>query len=617
MNVKCGTAHTGRFAVLAILFGVITTIFTYSGFGVGDAVEQLLLVFRSLDHAFIPGDVYTNANMDSIVRLHYTHLVTALAGSEHNVPRVFQLLTLYANVAISVVTFFFARDLFKSCNQAGIYASALTMSVTTFGLGWLTTIYQTAAIPAAVAIPLVLGAIWGAYRGHLMASMVLCGVAGLIHPLIGLEIGGLILAMATVGHVLAKGIPPRTFWKKFAPGLLIYACFAVILVLPQLSQTEMDAALFIHILAFFRAPHHYLPSSFGLSRYVYAAAFLGSSLVLFHRVRHARTCSSSLFIALLVVFIVLFCIGGYLFVEIIPSRIWVIAQPFRLLYFVKWIGLILVAGAVADANPLSSTRALYLVGALNPLSLAGGVFSQAFREWLERKRSGWSSLFDPSLVLLLMIIIFWQVSSGRASAMPMVSVVLLCVFTLLILAFGAFSRKALCSTLAAGIALAVIAAFFHGHLQRLAHTPPLRHTAENWSSNYRPEQGPDGDAVASFARQSTPDNSVFLTPPLWCQFRLLARRAIVVDFKTMPWPDAAMQDWYGRVTNCYGMPAGCGFDLVPEFDRHYRALNDDQLHALRDRYRFSHAVLYSSTPTRLKVLFQNETFKVVDLGDGQ
>jgi hypothetical protein len=392
--------------------------------------------------------------------------------------------------------------------------------------------------------------------------------------------------------------------------LFVITPFALASILPQFSQAGIASDLFIYIVAYFRNPPRYVPSTFGLSEYISAAAFLYAVIVFYLHWRKAQEGPHNLMLAIIACIVLLLCLGGYVFVEIFPVRIWVIAETFRLLYLVQWIGLILIAGTISGKNLEGSTKALYLVSALHPLSMGIAVLSQSLRERLESKRKGIGRILNPYLMLPITIaLVLWE-SVPRT----WISISLLVIFVLLILASNTFSRKIFYSSLLAGAITSLVFVTSVGRLPSIGQSSAIGRLAENLSLGIESELGPEGDEVAAFVRQSTPEDSIFLTPPNWGQFRLLARRAIVVDYEAFPFADLAIAQWYERLITCYGNPAKRGLAMMDELKEHYRHLDDNTLLALQQRYKIAYAVLYKETPTSFEVLFQNSQYKVIRLG---
>jgi hypothetical protein len=125
-------------------------------------------------------------------------------------------------------------------------------------------------------------------------------------------------------------------------------------------------------------------------------------------------------------------------------------------------------------------------------------------------------------------------------------------------------------------------------------------------------KGDDVD-VARWAGRNVEADAVFVIPASLGSFRLHARRAVVVEWKALPFEELAMRDWRERIRFCYGEVASTGFAGQDEMDASYETITDGALGAIRDRYGARFAVLYRETPTRLPVLFANATYQVVAL----
>ena len=111
----------------------------------------------------------------------------------------------------------------------------------------------------------------------------------------------------------------------------------------------------------------------------------------------------------------------------------------------------------------------------------------------------------------------------------------------------------------------------------------------------------------------TPETAVFLTPPMFGRFRLVARRAIVVDFQCFPFQDAAMVEWKRRLRDCYGEVEGVGRAARSKMDVNYRRISERRMVFLARKYDVSYAVLYRNTPCKFLVVSENKSFKIVSL----
>lgn len=329
------TKYRLSYLVTVILFGILITVVKYQGFGVADQVEQLPLIYRAIDSNYLTNDFFVNSASVSVTRFWYSQLLAALAGTKTNLPLVFFLVTMVVNVAISVITYLFASKLFNGSAISGLYASAATMLSVTFAQGWNAEIFYSVLVPAAIATPLLLGAIWATLDKKIVASTILCVLAAVFHPLMGLEAGFLLLFSYIAVAVLEK----RSLLHYRIPisvSLLMLALTTIAILYYEQRGPRLSADEFIYILAYLRHPHHYLPGTFSLENYYYAVAFLLSAAFVFVS-RRVRNVGYDKGIVITTVSILLLCVGGYLFVEVFPSRLWTTAQTFRLLYFLKWL----------------------------------------------------------------------------------------------------------------------------------------------------------------------------------------------------------------------------------------------------------------------------------------
>jgi hypothetical protein len=131
---------------------------------------------------------------------------------------------------------------------------------------------------------------------------------------------------------------------------------------------------------------------------------------------------------------------------------------------------------------------------------------------------------------------------------------------------------------------------------------------------------PDYLAVCDYAREHMPIDAVFLVPPAEEQFRLRARRAIVVNFKGVPQFSGELIEWRHRL--CDVLDLDTLSSLPHRFDRALAAIADDydQLPAqhlarvaglYRARYVVtSHAV---SFPPPARSVFESGGYHLYDL----
>lgn len=589
LSDRATNAPLSRYLLLCVIIASIFTFFTYRGLGYGNQKEHLPIIMRAMDPDFLANDFFTNASDGAIARSFYANVIGFLAGTEQNLPITFILLTLCTNIALTIVSFFFGRYLFLNSSPKGLLAAVLVMSISTFKLGGGSHFLLTKSlIPSAIAMPLLTGGIYLTARKKLAAGMLVSGIGSLFHPLFGLEVCGLLFAGYLGTTLLMHRKLEKSHWKQLLISTAILILFAAPALIIQFSQEKIDTEQFIYILAHYRNPHHYIPSRFRTKDFLAMIAFCCALILTWLRMKTRMDHFSAAYILLLVALIGFACIGGYVFVELIPTRIWVIAQVFRLLGIVKWMGLCLFAGMILDEGIPLSTRLIHLFSLGNPFATAGfTALNELHQRWKRSPRS--QSFF---LIIALPVVVLLLLPTERS----MLGQTLIFTGGSLILAF---SILYLPDTTVGKIIPAVLV------------TAILLLTLINGLPRTGNSLEVSGNEIAAYVQEYTPDGSIFLTPPDWGDFRLAARRSIVVDFKAFLFTDQAMEEWYARMLACYGTTEETGFAMIPALQQNYRSMTDEKLRDLKQAYGIEFAILYAETNSALKTLYQNEEFKLV------
>jgi hypothetical protein len=599
-------------ALFLALLALLATALEYR-FGLGNQTEQLPLVLHALHPERLADDFYVRSAQGFGPRFYYVWLLTALVRWLP-LPLVMLGLTLVVNASLAAVTYLAARDLLRGERLAGLLAAILTLSVESFPLGLVTDIRFQDLQPGSLAIPFCLASLWAGMRGLPVRAAALAAVGSLPHPLYGVETGGLALGSAACVALLRlpPGSAPARAARALAPclagGALLGVAALLFWGLPWIGANSMRLPRdeFIAVLGF-RSPHHYLPSTFPPAHYVQLAAFLGAcGIAGWHWRRSDTFTRTDLAYAFAPAAVLLLCVGGIVFVEWWPSRLWITAQPFRLLYLVKWQGFLLLAwllaGWIHEASPPRVALAWIVYfgnGAAQSLIALGGLSGERIEAWLRRRRPALSPWLLPVLALLAGFPLLLLLGKPReALALFLAWLLLLC------LGFGAGrARRAVAVALVAGVVGFVAA----NRWLRITDWEVLLPVV-----SFADQRGDDAD-VARWAGAHTPADAIFDVPPGMGSFRLIAERAVVVDFKALPFPDAALREWHTRMRDAYGEVPGGGFAALARMETNHRGVSDQRLDAIARRYGASYAVLYADTPTRHPVLYENDSYKIVAL----
>ncbi len=100
------------------------------------------------------------------------------------------------------------------------------------------------------------------------------------------------------------------------------------------------------------------------------------------------------------------------------------------------------------------------------------------------------------------------------------------------------------------------------------------------------------EQVAAWAKESTDVDAIFAVPPQWSHFRSQAQRAIVVNFKAVPFHQPYMTQWFTRLMDIAPIspPQRGGTEVMAVLDSAYYALPAQEIQQLASKYGFEYVV---------------------------
>ncbi len=614
-------------AAFCLLFGALAAALSGYQFGTIDHAEQLPAIYRLMDAGYLVNDFQTNSATAFGPRYYFAQTMAAL-GSVFPLEAVYAALYLLIYIAIALITAFAARDITGSAIAGIVAATLICSSLSVFHLSAPARVTDVLLLPRFLAMPFALYAVWQGIRGKPMQSALAAIPAILMQPLLGLEAAALGLAAAIARRAaLLNGWQltelPQRFRREGAAALAILAA-SLLWLIPSLATSEQGALSseeFVRIYGHIRHPHHIIPSAWDWEQYALGALFaVAVAVSLAELWRHRRDTDSgrgnhASLIAIMIVFaligVALAC--GYLFVEIFPTRLFAVAQTFRLTVVFAWLGWLIIAYSMARALGAGVNRRNLLVMASAVSAPTLALYKTlAYIRRLPRGDSGRDirrlMLLSPLAALALAVAVsalhLFETPSG---------------VTLFLLAIG-FATAAMASVSmrrggAALAGLACVLALTLGalYLDRAGNLPPMppisdaiarrqpMFTIEEAAARLRAQ---DRVKLAHAAREHTPPDAVILIPWRWSEWRLFSERAVVVDWKFFLFTDEGMREWNDRYDAIYAFPGGAGYPT---------AIGDAGLAELRRRYGFDYAILPVGAGFRLPTLLNTSRWKLVDV----
>ncbi|MCB0212422.1 MAG: hypothetical protein KDJ52_23975, partial [Anaerolineae bacterium] len=459
------------FVILVIFLGVIANLSDY-GYGIENHISKLPPILRQLDSSYLINDFYVNSTTQFGPLTYFSRFIAFFLAFAplHGIALFF---TLLASGLVALITFLFARDLFEGSNLAGVLAVCIVMSIDRNGpIGEAAIIYDRIMLPGGLIMPFILLAVWAALKQKAIICALLTGATSIIHPLVGMGTGCILLATMVMSQVSLNLYrnqqdqeATRLNWTTIIVAAMILAAFSALSLIPYSNSESISTVQYFEILAYLRNPHHYIPSAFGEMAYIRASSMLIAFSIAWYWWQKLTKVSEYRvrFIAILTIFILFLLFGGYLFVEIIPMRIWVTAQVFRFVFLIRWIGFVIVAGLIAYWFSLYQSNlyaGLFLVSTVSPIALGITHVSKLLEN--QKKVPGlWLGVYlQPSLVLMGVIIILLV-------AKPAVTfqIMLLALLNGIILAFFYWPKKLFYASMVAIIVMLSLTGWFRQEIE--------------------------------------------------------------------------------------------------------------------------------------------------------
>jgi uncharacterized protein DUF6798 len=572
-------------------------------FGVGNQVEQFSIIRRLSDPDFIPADFYVNTAAGFGPRFYYSWLIALLCRFA-TLPLVIFILTWVANLALAFISFDAARRHLRTDHLGGAVAALIVLVNGSFSLGLAGFIRFDSFQPANIAIPLALGGFSLLIARRTLAAAVSFAASTAMHPLIGAEVGTIGFLACAIAD-LSRARDAATALKSVVPYVSSGLVFAVAIILlwavPSAFQdsAHIPDAEFFSILAVFRSPHHYLASAFPAAHYLSAAVFVAASAwMMLQFGRHQPVDFPPMALTLAAGLVVVLCAASFLFVDIAHNRLWATAQVFRLLLLVKWVGFLYFAWTasrwIRERSLIGLAAAIapiVVTGDAQPFVMAASLVATAAERFLPYK--SWGRVVPALLLIAVAIALGFTVGMAKDMARAIAGVVC----AALVYAWSWRAAIAL---------VAVLIAFGAVNRNRGFVDFAIFRPTYDWADL----KGPDAE-IARWIKENTPTNSVWATPPDFESFRLIAERAIIVDFTSIPFQEQAMREWRARVRALYGLTEGNGFEALRSMDANYRKLKPSTLENVARTYGADFAVLYADTPWTDEILHRNERYKAV------
>lgn len=603
---------SGRENYILVLLATVATLWGYD-FGQSDHLEHLPILYRLLDADYLLNDDFVNVNTSTYnPRLLLFYVLVPLAKLV-GVPALYLVLAWGCNFFTARATALIARIVWQDVATAPLWAAVAVLTVPLSNWGEVAYLRTDIFIPSAAATAFVLHGLYYLLVQRWLLMALVLGAGAVAHPLVLPVAGAMLWLVGGADLFRRQKFNFRAYGYYLGSGLL-WAAIVAAIILPYLLQNwwaaKIDGAVFVDIYARFRNPHHFMPSFFMNAEQTTKAWQWAGVLVLllnFHFLAARSYQKNQLWLILALVLIVFALLPfGAWGVELQKSRFWAMLQVFRFLFLAKWFVLFLLGGFLARifSSDLQPSRLkikiyflAYIVLVLQPYYLFWAVGLHILGLLLQQAKA----------LLLIKLVVgglaFWAfLKIEDTTALYFVAAMLLLAMLLL---GGQKARPVLATVLVAALVLhwAVVPADDNQTIlrQKISHRFSL--------ADYQtPLTG-----IAKYLRENTDPQALIYAPPSSSELRITARRALVVDFKTLPFDDLALVAWQARLFDCFGYTDKLGFEaqrwiFVPNYE--YSPI-EQQIQKAKF-YKADYLLLYAkSEHGDYPLLYQDGDYKLV------
>lgn len=529
--------------------------------------EQIPLILRFLDSFYLKNDWVTNLNSTFSPRYFYTIYMGTFARF---LPLyiVYFLNFLITISLVVIATFAVIRKIFKS-----EFTALVTTIIILYGqkitLGGNDLIGRDLDPPRMAFALVVMGIAWICLKRYELAAFFFAA-SSYFQPLIGFEVP-LVVYTALLFSIIFPNIQQKNYnFRKIFPVSRSFFLYIILIGISAINylytffnQNNSDIAIssLILIVSRIRSPFHYLPSAFPLSDYIGFILLLVFTFIFYRIYRKNIESLNRYMILFTVLIILLLCIISFIFSEIIPYYPVIIMQLFRLTVIIYWLGAIIVFG-----------------GFINLIENKIGL----------RK---WQIIILTSIPFLL--------SQPNVLLFPTPSRIFFITGIFIWIMFISFYRN--CNI------KYYLLFFLIGLFSLLYRNYPLHITEEYLQSNSQID-------IALWAKKNTSPDTVFLAPFDFYSFRLVARRAIIVDWLVLPFENKNILSWMERIKEISGMDNNNVSKISEDlFMEGYNRIDQTRISKLQKKYKFDYIAINKKILLPYPLVYSNKDYALYQI----
>lgn len=308
--------------LFVLLTGLVSTyLYLNYSFYVSDHNEQIPLILHAIDSRFLENDWFVSQGSNISPRFFYSQFL-GLLSTHIDLPILFYILVILSVSGSVIAIYLISNKLFNN-NLVSLISVYLTLFGPFTGLGG-SQLVLGCLVPSVLTFTIILFALNFLLVDRYYLAFALLGLSAIIHPLLSI----LALSIFTIQLITPL---VRTKIPQLFKCLTVYFLLGSIGLLPViLSASNSSSMLVAETIAFIRHPHHYCPFNFSVKSYLlFSVIIILFILLIYLRFTPIDKKQHNVVISFSVTILIM-CLIGTIFVEILPVPIVIKMQLFRI-----------------------------------------------------------------------------------------------------------------------------------------------------------------------------------------------------------------------------------------------------------------------------------------------
>lgn len=560
-------------------------IVRYEGYGLGDMNDHMALAYHDASPEVLKNDWFVKSASGFNVRKGFGFIVNSIDSLIGNY-EISCIILLFVSMVVFSIGFYKIIFLLTKNHKLSLFSIIFPFIIYKEGIGGQAINLGNFILASRISLPFIIFALYFYLKKRYFLGFLLLGFMSLIHIsqsylIYGVLVVALILKRDSAkSKWLSKGELKNKGMKilKSLSFFIFFSLSAILLFRDNINPGAISQESILYIFGKFRAPWHLSIFTWPFPFWFWSALFFILFLV-GYKYSGVNKEHKSIFKNFVIIIFAYFVLG-FIFTEIIPTVFAVKIGFYRAYEFLNIVEFIFISE-------------LFYTCILKVKEYLGGFWRSGEEE------KGFTAiaiiLIGMMVLVNFLLIIFYVSPTLFNRILQTLPLIVLTLFLFLIFFADKKKRKIL-----------LIIILVSGLFVYLLYNPLID----------RYKEGQETEEMYSFIKGEIPRDAIILIPPQMTTFRVGTERAIVVDFKTFPFSDKSMIEWYERILditksqdekyeNNFAFVGGNG---MKDLKKGYESLSEEDILFLKEKYKMDYGVFEKPKDLDFQIIYENEKF---------